>query len=102
MNKVLRIATRIQQKFSAGQVEWPQWLQDADTAGAVVTIENGSVVWHDGLWKNGTWEGGEWLGGVWEDGVWEQGVWHDGVWKDGDWVSGEWLGGIWKSSKRRD
>lgn len=45
--------------------EWPQWLQDADTANARVTIVGGLVVWCDGVWRGGVWRGGEWRGGEW-------------------------------------
>jgi hypothetical protein len=76
--------------------DWPEWLREADTNNACVTIsENGSVVWYDGVWHDGVWRGGDWYGGLWRGGIWDDGIWHDGVWRGGIWRGGLWYGGDW-------
>ena len=83
------------------------WLEEADIEDAVVSVENGVLVWYDGVWKDGRWYGGvwkdgEWMDGLWNHGEWKDGIWHDGIWKvgtwkDGTWYDGEWKSGIWKT-----
>jgi len=76
--------------------DWPQWLRDAETENAIVTIEEGGrVIWYSGVWHGGAWHGGDWYSGVWLDGAWHGGAWHDGVWHDGVWRDGVWHGGDW-------
>ena len=86
--------------------QWPQWLQDARTDGALVRVVGGLVhwhggdwhdgVWHDGVWHDGDWHDGTWYGGVWRGGDWHDGTWYGGVWRGGDWHSGTWYGGVWR------
>ncbi len=45
---------------------WPQWLKDADTQNANVSIDSSGYV---------TWLGGLWLGGLWHDGWCEEIPW---------------------------
>ena len=92
-------------------VDAPQWLRDADTENADVSVQDGQIVWHGGVWRGGVWRGGVWCGGEWRDGIWCSGVWRggewcggvwrggewrDGVWCDGEWCGGEWCGGVWR------
>ena len=90
----------------------PQWLRDAQTSNADVSVSQYRYVtwcdgewrggvwrggeWRDGEWHGGVWRGGEWCGGVWRGGVWRGGVWHGGVWRDGEWCGGVWRGGVWR------
>ena len=48
----------------------PQWLRDARTENADVSIIDGTVVWKSGTWQRGTWRGGTWRGGDWRGGTW--------------------------------
>ena len=36
----------------------PAWLRRADTSGALITVEQGRVIWHAGHWFGGHWRGG--------------------------------------------
>ena len=57
----------------------PQWLKDAKTDNADVTInEDGCVEWCGGTWRGGTWHSGTWLTGVWCGGTWCGGTWCGG------------------------
>lgn len=70
----------------------PQWLREAKTKYADVTITaSGYVIWH----------GGEWLGGWWHGGKWLDGEWLDGEWRGGEWRGGVWLGGTWHGPEDR-
>lgn len=73
--------------------QWPQWLQDAHTEGALVSVVNGHVQWYGGRWLGGQWLGGRWHGGGWYGGRWLGGEWLGGVWRGGVWLGGEWRGG---------
>ena len=46
----------------------PQWLIDAETANADVTVFGGVVTWNYGIWEDGIWKEGTWEGGTWEGG----------------------------------
>lgn len=84
------------------QHQWPEWLKNAKTENALVTIENGIVIWRGGDWHDGVWHDGDWHDGVWRDGVWHGGVWHGGVWCGGVWYSGVWYSGVWCGGVWRD
>ena len=76
---------------------WPQWLKNADTQDADVSVDScGYVTWLGGEWLRGEWRGGEWRGGVWRGGEWRGGVWLRGEWLGGEWHGGEWHGGEWR------
>ncbi len=74
----------------------PQWLLDANTKDEDVTIQNGILIWQDGVWQGGIWQGGVWRDGDWWDGIWQGGDWRDGIWQDGIWQGGIWQGGVWQ------
>lgn len=61
----------------------PEWLLEAQTSEALISISEGHVTWHKGAWHSGVWKGGRWFNGLWEAGAWEA-----GLWSDGDWYSG--------------
>jgi hypothetical protein len=68
-------------------VKYP-WLNEADFKDALVSEENGKLVWEGGTWEKGTWKNGTWV-----DGTWMNGTWYDGTWKNGTWKNGTWKGG---------
>ena len=79
----------------------PDWLKEAVTENADVTIVAGVVhwhsgIWHDGTWENGVWETGLWKGGTWKHGLWKSGTWEGGTWHNGFWHNGHWNSGTWK------
>ena len=74
----------------------PQWLRDAATEDADVTIEDGRVIWHGGTWHAGIWYGGTWCRGTWHGGTWHAGIWYGGTWRGGTWHGGIWYRGTWR------
>jgi hypothetical protein len=62
------------------------WLIDAEVDKAIIEIDNGTIIWHEGVFMSGNWyygifkNGGfygKWLNGIFEDGYF------DGEWKSG-------------------
>jgi len=95
----------------AKELGFPSWVCEAEWEGEMELLENGTVVfkngiwkdgiwndgiWENGLWKNGTWKKGKWYYGTWGNGIWEKGTWCYGIWKKGLWYKGLWKDGIWK------
>lgn len=84
----------------------PDWLAEAETSKAEVTIQpDGVVIWHNGEWLNGAWEEGVWQDGIWHSGTWKKGFWYKGTWKNGHWkgaaheavwINGTWENGTWQ------
>ena len=77
--------------------ELPEWVQNARTENAFVSIDsNQRFIWHGGIWLNGEWVKGTWQNGTWQNGTWEKGLWQNGTWKDGTWEHGLWEDGLWE------
>ena len=65
----------------------PQWLLEAQTSKAIVSINKGFVEWHAGIWEKGHWEEGIWRQGLWKTGRWKFGAWENGLWEEANWRS---------------
>ncbi len=74
----------------------PEWLNMANYENEKIEIQDGMVIWKDGIWYNGTWKDGIWKDGSWKYGTWGNGTWGNGTWGNGTWKNGTWKDGTWE------
>lgn len=63
------------------------WLIDAEVDSAIIEIDRGTIIWHEGIFMSGDWNYGifknggfygNWLNGIFEDGYFD-GKWNSGI-----------------------
>src|ERR1035437_8416441 len=75
------------------------WLIDAEFENAEISIENNTLLWHNGDWYSGDfvygiWFNGRFYGGNFINGIWQNGEFHDGTFESGIWRNVKFYGGI--------
>ena len=62
------------------------WLIDSEVDGAIIEIENNTLIWHEGIYMVGDWEYGIFKNGGFY-GNWKNGIFENGYF-NGNWESG--------------
>lgn len=62
------------------------WLIDSEVDGAIIEIENGTLIWHEGVYMVGDWHYGIFKNGGFY-GNWKNGIFENGYF-NGNWESG--------------